>query len=94
MVRYIAWAIPSIGFIGTVRGISNALGQAHRAVQGDIAGVTESLGVAFNSTLIALVISIVIMFFMHQLQLIQERLVLDTHTYCDQRLLSHLQVRN
>ena len=94
MVRYIAWAIPSIGFIGTVRGISDALGQAHRAVQGDIAGVTESLGVAFNSTLIALVISIVIMFLMHQLQLIQERLVLDTHTYCDQRLLSHLQVRN
>ena len=26
MVRYIAWAIPSIGFIGTVRGISEALG--------------------------------------------------------------------
>ncbi len=94
MVRYIAWAIPSIGFIGTVRGISDALGQAHRAVEGDIAGVTESLGVAFNSTLIALVISIVIMFLMHQLQLHQERLVLDTHTYCDQRLLNHLQVRD
>ncbi len=94
MVRYIAWAIPSIGFIGTVRGISDALGQAHRAVQGDIAGVTESLGVAFNSTLIALVISILIMFLMHQLQLIQERLVLDTHTYLDQHLLSHLQVRS
>jgi biopolymer transport protein ExbB/TolQ len=94
MVRYIAWAIPSIGFIGTVRGIGEALGQAYRAVEGDIAGVTTSLGVAFNSTFIALVISIVLMFFMHQLQLIQERLVLDTHNYCDQRLLRHLQVRN
>jgi hypothetical protein len=30
---------------------------------------------------------------MHQLQLIQERLVLDAQTYCDQRLLRHLQVR-
>ena len=58
MVRYIAWAIPSIGFIGTVRGIGEALSQAHKAVQGDIAGVTASLGVAFNSTFIALVISI------------------------------------
>ena len=94
MVRYIAWAIPSIGFIGTVRGIGEALGQAYRAVEGDIAGVTTSLGVAFNSTFIALVISIVLMFFMHQLQLIQERLVLDSHTYCDQRLLRHLQVRD
>lgn len=90
MVRYIAWAIPSIGFIGTVRGIGEALGQAHQAVSGDIVGVTASLGVAFNSTFIALVLSIVVMFFMHQLQLLQERLVLDTHQYCDQNLLRHL----
>ncbi|MBV1931499.1 MAG: MotA/TolQ/ExbB proton channel family protein [Porticoccaceae bacterium] len=90
MVRYIAWAIPSIGFIGTVRGIGEALGQAHKAVSGDIVGVTSSLGIAFNSTFIALVISIVVMFFMHQLQLLQERLVLDSHNYCDQNLLRHL----
>ena len=32
MIRYIAWAIPSIGFIGTVRGIGAALSLAHRAV--------------------------------------------------------------
>lgn len=90
MVRYIAWAIPSIGFIGTVRGIGEALGQAHRAVEGDIAGVTVSLGVAFNSTFVALVISIIIMFFTHQLQLLQERLVLDTQNYCDDKLLKQL----
>jgi biopolymer transport protein ExbB/TolQ len=93
MVRYIIWAIPSIGFIGTVRGIGDALGQAHRAVEGDIVGVTSSLGVAFNSTFIALVISILIMFLMHQLQLLQERLVLDTQNYCDVNLIRHLQVR-
>jgi biopolymer transport protein ExbB/TolQ len=93
MVRYIIWAIPSIGFIGTVRGIGDALGQAHRAVEGDIVGVTTSLGVAFNSTFIALVISILIMFLMHQLQLLQERLVLDTQNYCDVNLIRHLQVR-
>lgn len=94
MVRYIAWAIPSIGFIGTVRGISQALGQAYKAVEGDISGVTASLGVAFNSTFIALVISIVVMFLMHQLQLIQERLVRDVQAYCDRRLLQHLRVRD
>ncbi len=93
MIRYIVWAIPSIGFIGTVRGISQALGQAHRAVEGDIIGVTVSLGVAFNSTFIALVISLFIMFIMHQLQLMQERLVLDTQSYCDINLLRHLAVR-
>ena len=91
MIRYIAWAIPSIGFLGTVRGIGQALGQAHKAVQGDIAGVTQSLGVAFNSTFVALLISIVIMFLMHQLQLAQERLALDAEEYCDSRLVRHLQ---
>lgn len=91
MIRYIAWAIPSIGFLGTVRGIGQALGQAHKAVQGDIAGVTQSLGVAFNSTFVALLISILVMFLLHQLQLTQERIVLDTEDYCDNRLVRHLQ---
>lgn len=92
MVRYIAWAIPSIGFIGTVRGIGDALGQAYKAVEGDISGVTISLGVAFNSTFVALVLSIILMFCLHQLQLSQERLVLDCQRYADQRLLRHLTV--
>jgi biopolymer transport protein ExbB/TolQ len=90
MVRYIAWAIPSIGFIGTVRGIGDALGQAYKAVEGDISGVTVSLGVAFNSTFVALVLSIIIMFCLHQLQLSQERLVLDCQRYADRRLLRFL----
>lgn len=93
MVRYILWAIPSIGFIGTVRGIGDALSQAQSAVQGDVTGVTASLGVAFNSTLIALLISILIMFLTHQLQLMQDRLVLDTRSYCDLNLIRHMQVR-
>lgn len=93
MIRYLIWAIPSIGFIGTVRGIGEALGQAHRAVEGDIVGVTASLGIAFNSTFIALIISIFLMFLIHQLQLLQERLVLDTQNYCDVNLLRHLQNR-
>lgn len=90
VIRYIAWAIPSVGFIGTVRGIGDALGQAHRAVAGDITGVTENLGVAFNSTFVALVISIILMFFIHQLQLQQERLVLDSEQYVDHWLIRKL----
>jgi biopolymer transport protein ExbB/TolQ len=92
-IRYIAWAIPSVGFIGTVRGIGAALAQAHRAVEGDITGVTQNLGVAFNSTFIALVLSIVLMFFIHQLQLRQERLILDTDSYCHQSLINKLRTK-
>ena len=92
IVRYIAWAIPSIGFLGTVRGIGTALGQAHQAVSGDILGVTVSLGVAFNSTFVALVTSIVLMFLLYQLSLVQDRLVMDSQTYCDDHLINYLQV--
>ena len=90
MIRYIAWAIPSVGFIGTVRGIGQALGQAHKAIEGDIFDVTTSFGVAFNSTLIALLISIVLMFLLHQLQSLQEHYVLDTEAYCEEKLTRHL----
>jgi biopolymer transport protein ExbB/TolQ len=90
MIRYISWAIPSIGFIGTVRGIGEALAQADKAVQGDIAGVTQSLGVAFNSTFIALLISIFLMFLVYQLQLLQERLVFDSQNYVDDKLIRHM----
>jgi len=90
MIRYISWAIPSVGFIGTVRGIGEALAQADKAVQGDIAGVTQSLGLAFNSTLIALLISIFLMFLVHQLQLLQERFVFDSEAYCDDKLIRHM----
>ena len=90
MIRYISWAIPSIGFIGTVRGIGEALAQADKAVKGDITGVTQSLGVAFNSTFIALLISIFLMFLVYQLQLLQERLVFDSQIYIDDKLIRHM----
>jgi biopolymer transport protein ExbB/TolQ len=90
MIRYIAWAIPSVGFIGTVRGIGDALGHAHKALEGHLFDVTRSLGVAFNSTLVALLLSIVVMFVLHQLQLLQERYVLDTEAYCEENLTRHL----
>ena len=94
LLRYIAWAIPAIGFIGTVRGIGDALSQAHKAVTGDISGVSEGLGVAFNSTLIALLLSILLMFLMQQLQRVQERRVLDTETWLDQKIIRNLQARS
>ena len=90
LLRYIAWAIPAIGFIGTVRGIGDALAQAHRAMQGDLSGVTQGLGTAFNSTLIALLLSLLLMFLLHHLQSEQERLVRDAESYLDARLIQSL----
>ncbi len=90
MIRYLIWAIPSIGFIGTVRGIGQALSMADQALAGDIAGMTDSLGVAFNSTLVALLISIFLMFLYHQLQRLQDSQILDTQAYCEKYLLNRI----
>src|ERR1044072_736208 len=94
MVRFTAWAIPAVGFVGTVRGIGAALQEAQGAMGGDISGVTMGLGVTFNATLTALVCCIVVMFWMHQLQQYQDRLVLDGRTYVERALLRQLRVVN
>lgn len=90
LIRYLAWAIPSIGFVGTVRGIGIALKRADEAVQGNIEGVTQALGLAFNSTLIALLLSIVLMYFVYGLQAYQERFILELKDYCRTKLIAEM----
>jgi flagellar motor component MotA len=76
IVSYISWAIPSIGFIGTVRGIGQALSKASDALAGDISGMTDSLGVAFNSTFVALFLSIFLVMLMNFIQNYQDEILL------------------
>ncbi|HXY77039.1 MAG TPA: MotA/TolQ/ExbB proton channel family protein [Steroidobacteraceae bacterium] len=92
MVRFTAWAIPAVGFVGTVRGIGRALQEAQGALRGDISGVTLGLGITFNATLTALVCCIVVMFCLYQLQQGQDRLVLDARRYIDRRLIRNMRV--
>ncbi len=90
MLRYLIWAIPSIGFIGTVRGIGQALSQADQALSGDISEMTASLGIAFNSTFVALVISIFLMLLLHSLQKAQDQRLVDIQGYCEEFLLKRI----
>lgn len=92
LVRYITWAIPAIGFIGTVRGIGLALAYAEEAIKGDISPVTAALGLAFNSTFVALLISMGLMYIMHVVQSRQEAFVIETQTYCRDKLIDVMKV--
>lgn len=92
LVRYIAWAIPAIGFIGTVRGIGEALNFAEEAVQGDISAVTTGLGLAFNSTFVGLLLCIILMFFLHMVQSRQEAFIIETQTFCRDKLIDVMKV--
>jgi biopolymer transport protein ExbB/TolQ len=90
ILRFSVWVTPALGFVGTVRGIGLALQGAELAVQGDTTAVTNGLGISFNSTLVALTLSIVLMYVLHEVQLAQERLVLDTENYAEEELISRL----
>ena len=74
-----------------MRGIGHALEGAQLAIRGDTSAVTAGLGVSFNSTFVALILSILLMYVVHEIQRAQERLVLDTELYVDDAVISNLQ---
>lgn len=83
-VKYFLWAIPSIGFVGTVVGIGNALlatidVDAVDPVTASIAKsmVSSSIGVAFDTTLVALLLSLVAMLIYHLATQAEELVVND-----------------
>lgn len=99
MLRVLIWAIPILGFIGTVLGISEAVSGFSDSVNSaasldvmreSIGSVTTGLGVAFDTTLLALVMSIVIMFPMSALQKSEEEFLARCDDYCDIHLSSRL----
>ena len=90
ILRFSVWVAPALGFVGTVRGIGLALQGAELAVKGDTTAVTNGLGISFNSTLVALTLSILLMYILHEIQLSQERLTLDIENYAEEELISRL----
>lgn len=88
IIRYLTWVIPSVGFVGTVLGISQALIVANT---GDMDKITSLLGVAFDTTLVALVLSIIIMWFVHQLQEETDRFHSDLKEYVIDNLINKIE---
>jgi hypothetical protein len=93
MVQYLAWALPAIGFLGTVRGLATSLtlgGQTKQEIGKFIAEATGHLNFAFDCTLVALALSLVLMFLLHAVQRDEEALVLDCQQYCLEHLVARL----
>jgi hypothetical protein len=92
-VHYLAWAIPAIGFLGTVRGLATSLtmgSRTHEALAPFIREATEHLNFAFDCTLVALALSIALMFLLHSVQREEEALVIDCQQYCLDNLVTRL----
>lgn len=92
-VHYLAWAIPALGFLGTVRGLSGSLsmaGHTEAETVQFIEDATRHLNVAFDCTLIALLLSLFLMFLVHIVQRDEEALVIDCQQYCLEHLVNRL----
>ena len=62
LVKFVIWAIPIMGFLGTVIGITVAIACLSPTQLENISGVVAGLGTAFDTTATALGLSMVLMF--------------------------------
>lgn len=63
LVRFIAWVVPILGFLGTVVHFTMAIANVTpEQMEHSLKAVTEGLGIAFDTTALALTLSIVVMF--------------------------------
>jgi hypothetical protein len=63
LIRFITWAIPILGFLGTVLGITTAIADVTpEALEKSMSNVTQGLAVAFDATAVALALTMVTMF--------------------------------
>lgn len=109
MVKVFLWAIPIMGFIGTVLGIGAAIGEFGNVLAGGggaevaaegaggtgdimeaLTPVLGSMGMAFDTTLLALVFSIILAFPASALQSKEEDVVTDVDEYCVDNFLKRL----
>ena len=94
LVRIIIWATPMLGFLGTVMGITQALGdlagqQLGNDLNAAMQGLFGGLYVAFDTTAVALTLSIVLMFCQFMSDQLESQLLLDV----DQRVEDELRGR-
>lgn len=88
-INYAIWAIPSVGFIGTVLGIAASLGFANQASTPEgIEKVTSMLAVAFDTTLVALVLSVILMYLVHSMHKQQDELFTKMNSYIIENLIN------
>ncbi len=90
LIRFIAWMIPTVGFIGTVYGLGASLYEAGAAAEIDVQTTARTLGVGFDCTMVALIQSAILVFAMHLVQESEETAVNLSGGYCLRNLINRL----
>ena len=95
--RAFLWAIPLLGFIGTVLGLSQAIGGMNFANVEDVGkivtsinNVTSGLGTAFDATLLGLVLAMMLNFPINSLSKQEDDNLNEIDAFCNEVLLPRL----
>ncbi|MCX6025560.1 MAG: MotA/TolQ/ExbB proton channel family protein [Chloroflexi bacterium] len=91
-LRFFAWLIPTLGFIGTVIGVGQGIAgfgeivkgssETYRDVFAEIPKVTHNLGIAFDTTLLALLLTVIVLLLMGCVQRRDELLLYMIDVFC------------
>ncbi|MDQ3623849.1 MAG: MotA/TolQ/ExbB proton channel family protein [Verrucomicrobiota bacterium] len=97
LLKVFLWAIPILGFIGTVLGLSFAMAGFGAtdltdmgALKNSVSAITAGLATAFNTTLLGLILSIMLIFPMSAIQKHEEDCLNEIDAFCNERLLPRL----
>ena len=99
MFHVFIWAIPILGFLGTVIGVSTAVGSFTDTLEGSsdlnamktaLKGITGGLATAFDTTLVALAMAMILTFPVSGLQKFEGDLVGQVDEYTNENLLRRL----
>ncbi|RME73019.1 MAG: MotA/TolQ/ExbB proton channel family protein [Planctomycetota bacterium] len=102
LLNGILWAVPVLGFIGTVQGLSAAIGrfgsilsgaQELSAIQPALREVTAGLATAFDTTLVALIAAVTIHFLSVGVRKGEEELLDGCRSYCQRHVVGRLRLR-
>jgi len=95
------WAIPVFGFIGTVLGLASAIGNFSELLdkQSEVSGiigslkeVTGGLSTAFETTLLALVIALLVQLWITAQRKAEEVFLEDCQDYCLKQIVSRVKI--
>jgi biopolymer transport protein ExbB/TolQ len=101
LLNGLVWAIPVLGFIGTVQGLSQAIGKFGQTLQAtgeltkvkeSLQGVTGGLATAFETTLVALVAALIIQLYINYLQQRETDFLDECNDYCHSHVIAKLRL--
>lgn len=101
MLNGFLWAIPVLGFIGTVLGLARSIGQFSTLLQKDsemtqlidsLKNVTSGLSTAFETTLLALAVALFVQLWSTSQKKAEEDFLDSCHEYCLKNIVNRIRI--